>query len=497
MEHCVNVNTGIDLSSSMRNFSPKASKPQNQSAYAPVGGDGGNGRPSCIIQLEVAQIGDRFEYTKEDAYTARACGTLQMDEAFVNERINALVAAADDAAGSHEADLSNATERLGKDLDSIASQYVVTKDYINATYNDEERAAQLDRLEKVTNASKQNAARYFADAVGGFLEKNGVSGERDRLYQSVLSEVDQKIVLYSEFSQSNQDYADINGPEEAWLKQDSAYMSSELRKAVAGAEMPETKSIQNSEGYTVDEMEKMCSFAKEMDSYSRYIPGSTKEVVTGQETEESLGLKLSELNLKAKLFSECSGVSDKVKDIVSKSADHFIASAIDKEQAYMEKWSQIQIQNTYELLREGRISQKKADEQIESIHRGFSAVDKNAIYAVINKVQSTYESTGSASKALLEGAVFALNSYVEKTQDGQYSGVHRYDKGARYWNNFFTNKDTFGSKYGPLGFERPFNGYIQKESGLDGMVNSWNAFMGKITSDSSVRLDKIHYSAYA
>lgn len=137
-------------------------------------------------------------------------------------------------------------------------------------------------------------------------------------------------------------------------------------------------------------------------------------------------------------------------------------------QVYTEKWSQIQIQNTHELLREGRISQKKADEQIESIQRGFSAVDKDAIYAVINKVQSSYESTGNASKALLEGAVFALNSYVEKTQDGQYGGVHRYDEGDRYWNNFFKTKIHMEANTTHLDLKDPLMGMYKKN--LDLMV---------------------------
>lgn len=443
---------------------------------------------------DAVNMGGHYVYTKEDAWSKLNNGTIKIDKAFLKEHEIDIATPINTVESMKENGISNSTDflwsdidmgyassnidELEKSIDCIASRYVVMKGHINSEYSSEEKIANLNRLEQMMNEHKQSLAQNFADNVSSIFEENGVLGEKDRLYQSVLIEIDQKTTCYSEFSNANKDYAKINGPVEKWLKKDSAYMASELRKAMGNSNISQTKNTSNFDGYTLDEMNKMQTFVNELASYTQYVSGSSKAVHTGSESEESLGMKLAELNLKGTVFNEHSGVSDTVKSAVSKCVNNFITTAINKEQEYMEKWSQLQIEGYEKLIANGEISKVKANEHIFAIKKCFAKIDEDAVYAVINKVENSYKQTKNVTKAIMDGAIFAQDVYNKKTRNGSYDGIHRYDSRDVYWNSFFENKDTY---YGE-------NTYIQKESGLECVINSWNSFTEKITSDNNAFL---------
>lgn len=74
--------------------------------------------------------------------------------------------------------------------------------------------------------------------------------------------------------------------------------------------------------------------------------------------------------------------------------------------------------------------------QVFNDYANVSDSIKDAVYAVINKVTDTYTQTGSASKAMLAGAVFGKSTYVMKGQSSAYKSVGRYDRNTFYWDNF-------------------------------------------------------------
>lgn len=456
---------------------------------------------SLPLNKDMVTISTDDDFTKEDAYERLTRPRYKMAD---NVPLEDLVTYYDKSGLTFEEDFSANTihsvefdaDALRQDLDNIASRHAVMQERINAEFTGEEKEQNLKRLDGMIQAATEKMARDFSDELAGSFAEYGVSADKENIYNSVLAAVEQKSAQYTDFIKSNQEYADISGPEEDWLRKDSAYMSSELRKAMAGAETPQTQAS-DSDVYTLDEMEKMYAFSKELKSYSVYDRYSPKDISTGSESEESLGIKLAEIVLKGKVFNEYGGVSDKIKDMVNKSIDNYVTTAIDAQQAHMDKWSALQIQAVRRSTEKGAYTQEQAEKEIAAIRQNLAAVDKDAVYAVINKVTSAYEKTGDANKALRDGAVFAKDTFEQKAKDKAYDGILRYDSGDRYWNNFFTNQDKFSEKYDPLGFKRPYDGYMQKESGLDSMVNSWNDFMGKVTSDDSAYLNKTLYAAYA
>lgn len=373
-------------------------------------------------------------------------------------------------------------DAIKQDVDYIASRYAAMQERINAEFTGEERTENLNRLDEMLNAAKDKLAQSFSDEMGDFFEENGVSGDKESIYQSVLSAVDQRASQYADFIKANKEYADI-GPGEEWLRKDSSYMSSELRKAMSGADTPQTVA-EDADGYTLDEMEKLYAFTKELESYSDYGSNPEKALLPGNNlTEESIGMKLAELSLKGMVFNEKAGVSNKVKDIVSKSIQNFISTTIEAEQAEMDKWSSLQIQATIKSASRGAYSPADAEKRIQEIKKAHTAVDKDAIYAVIDKVASSYQKTGDAGQALIDGAVFAKNAFDRKAQNKEYDGIRRYDDESR-WDNFFAVSDQDDR-------------YIFKTSGLENMANSWNAFMGKISADSSFHFNNSNYTAMA
>lgn len=461
------------------------------------------GKPYVKSELYSGKLGGKEIYTKEDAQKQLYNDEhrLVIDPADMEKILGCVpppLSPVEQTENSAEAGLSNRADFLwaGTDLSSvssdvdsleqsmdyIASRFVAMRDRINSEFSGEQRETNLNKLAEMIDIHKTNLVKSFVDRLDETLDFSDSPEERERIYNSVLSEIDSKTAAYSDFAKSNRDYADINGPEEEFLRQDSAYMASELRRAMAGADTPKA---QSAGGYTAEELGAIKAFADELASYSQQ--GSSNFIRPGNSSEESLGMKLAELRLKGQAFNKHSGVSDAMSDIVTKSIDKFITSAVEKEQAYMDKHIKWQTEALQSLYAKGDISKEYLESASAQARKNFSAIDKNAVYNVISKVQESYEHTGNAGKALMDGAVFAKNTYYKKTGSGQYDGVGRYEASGNYWHNFFVA----GTK--PQG-ETP---YTKKATGQQDIINSWNSFMQNITTDSSAFIPKNMFSAVA
>lgn len=377
------------------------------------------------------------------------------------------------------------TNELGESIDYMASRYAAIKNCIESEDTGDEKASSLKRLDQFMGHYTDSLAQRFAEEVGGAFEKNGAAGVSDRLYQSILSEVTQRTAQYSAFITSNLDYADVSGAEEAWLRKDSAYMASELRKAVNSVDITPAQDTQESEAFTLKDMEALQTFAQELESYSRSGVASVNGISVGEESEESLGLKLAQLNLKGTVFNQYAGDSDNVKEIVSQSVNYFTENVLEQQEAYMDKWSQAQVTGYEKLRANGEISGSLAAQHIQKIQKDFSTVDRPAVQAVIDRVSNVYEQTGDANTAILEGAVFANNTFAEKSESGEYEGIHRYDSGDLYFRNLFQLQDDV------------YGRFTGQQTGLDSLTESWNGFMHKVSSEQGPFLTGFHFSADA
>ena len=201
---------------------------------------------------------------------------------------------------------------------------------------------------------------------------------------------------------------------------------------------------------------------------------SSKNRVNEWGTEEEIGMQLSQVALKGEVFNKYANVSENVKNIVSKSVGNFIDNSINAVQKNLDT----------------EIKMKGSDIPAEVL-RGYGALDKNAVYNIINKVKSTYESSEDVQKALFSGAKFAQRENDGKIQDSKFTQLYRY-KHSTYWNNFYESENKFDDEADILGFYKP-------ESGpeINNIINSWNNFVKGFTVDKSVQLNFNHFSLYA
>lgn len=354
-------------------------------------------------------------------------------------------------------------DALKQSIDFLSSQYAVMKEHINKNFTGEELNNQLDKLNETVTTYKNSIADAFADKVGGFLEENGVVGEKEKIYQSVINEFDTKVKEYDKFIQSNTDYAGINGTKDEWLKNDTNYMASELRKAISSSSYTNT-SIK--EGYSLDELQAVGDMVDEIKGYGFGVDNRSK-TVTG--SEEEIGLNLAELALKTQVFNKNANVSDSLKDALLKGVNSFINNTIDEIDAEYKR---------------------KSDESVISADKkGYATLDKNAINAVIDKVMSSYEMTGNASTAMKDGAVFAVDKFNSKREDG--GEIYRYQGNVfkDFYNTSTTSKNTAGSLNSVT--------YYQEKSELENLINSFNSFVDKFSFGKGNYINKSEFSALA
>lgn len=124
-------------------------------------------------------------------------------------------------------------ERFGQKVDYLASRYTVLKDRIQKQYTGDKQDSEIQRLEQVYTRAKEEMANSFAENIGRFYEELGQTGAIADMRDSVLSAIDSKSDMYSEYFSQNDIYANITDSDKQWLKQDDGYMSAKLRESVS------------------------------------------------------------------------------------------------------------------------------------------------------------------------------------------------------------------------------------------------------------------------
>lgn len=361
--------------------------------------------------------------------------------------------------------LNEDTAKLDHSVDYLASGYVVTRQHIEDNFTGEEKGKALSQLDMDFNTAIEQVAEKAAKELGGFFQENGVNGETQKINDSILKAYQSQVDKYSNYIEGKKDYANLKGTENEWLKKDDSYMACQLRKAANTNEISQVKESEK-EYYSLEELVKTKDVISEIKSSSKNI--------SHYSDEEKIGYNLAELSLKGEVFSRFSGVSESLKNAVSKSINHIVNNMAE---------------NLNAQLREDRKGMAEPEK--------LADLSKNDIFSVYNKVMSIYKTTNDMAKALEEGAAFAKSQHMSKTKNLQYSNLSRYGQGGSiYWNNFFQNTLKYKSQFFSLiPFEN--NGYIDKESGIETMSKEWNSFVSRFTDESSVKLSTSSFLAYA
>ncbi|WP_304508337.1 hypothetical protein [Anaerotignum sp.] len=361
--------------------------------------------------------------------------------------------------------LDEDTANLDHSVDYLASGYVVSKQHIEDTFTGEEKQKALNQIETNFNSAIEQIADKTAKELGGFFEENGVNGETEKIKNSIIKAYHDQIDKYSDYIETDKNYANLNGTENEWLKKDDSYMACQLRKAI---KTDETSRVKESETgyYSLNELQKTKDVISE-------IKTSTNDI-SCYDDEEKIGYNLAELSLKGEVFSEFSGVSESLKNAVRKSIKHIVNNMTDE------------LNEQLKTERAGVAEPEK-----------LADLNKRDIFSVYNKVMDTYKTTNDMLKALIEGAAFGKNQHMSKT-NSQYSNLYRYgNTGSKYWNNFFQNTLQYKTQIISLNQSDSNNGYIDKESGIEALSKEWNSFVSKFTDDKSMMLSTNSFSGYA
>ena len=290
-------------------------------------------------------------------------------------------------------------------------------------------------------------ADVFAENVGGFLENNGFVGEKEKIYDIIASEYNNKIRQYSEYIKKNSDYAHLKGTEYEWLSNDIAYMAQELRKACDTTLNPDTLG----ERYSLEEISLANRLVQDL---------SFDGLFDSLGNEESFGLDAGMLLLKTQLFAENNMVSKQFADKMTSAVNTRIDDVINK------------INNRILRLYDDPYYDKERS----------PVYDKSEIYDVSRMMLKIYKEKGNYSETILESIKYALNR--SKSKEDINGIVDRY-KVNYYWKRFYNNSECFRQFYYSEG--------VDKRTSYQKLIDSWNSYAYDVSKlqDCQVAINRV------
>lgn len=343
-------------------------------------------------------------------------------------------------------DFNEYGDDLEENLRSLAAAYVTARDHLNTHFTGSKLEGYMGELESTISEMKHNMAGFFAHNVGSFLDESGSGYESEKIYSTILSEYDKMVGQYTDFIEKNNDYAHLEGTKDAWLINDVAYMSQQLKKAFGS--QPQTE-VSSGSAYSLDEIALANRLVREVNS---------TQLFKSLGNEESVGFEAGILLLKTKLFTENSHVSSKFGEMVAAAVKRNIDQKIDQENA--------RIYSMYDAP----YYDKEAN----------PAYQKSAIDQVSSKMLSIFSETkGDYIKTILQSIEYAHNKSSGKANKN--GGPDRY-KHTLYWDRFYENSDTFSSMH-----------YIEikgadKKTEFERLAESWNSFAYFISGSDDCQL---------
>lgn len=307
-------------------------------------------------------------------------------------------------------DFMKSTADIGQVLEELASRFAVVKARIEKEPEDGEKGVRLQALTDLMERQTQRLAENFADSVGGFYEKHGLDGERDKIYQSVLENAHSLYHEYDAFAKSSGIYRNVPA-EDAWLQNCDQYMASELRGAYVRTGVLSMPSL-NSDMIPVKSLSAASDLAR---AASRCIDGGA----AGTVSEEEMGVRLGTMALTGYSLVES-----------SKALQYHKQAILDAFGTHMET-----------LLDESdRLLSKKAETGGKA---AYPPLERAAVASIAETMIGTYRVTGSMERGLEAGIAKAHKRFLEKKNSG--GAAERYRRSA-YWEQMYVMGRTGSGK---------------------------------------------------
>jgi len=295
-------------------------------------------------------------------------------------------------------------DTVALNIDYYASEYAQYKNRIEQQFTGEERAAHLDRLETLFNTHIKEAATNFAQMVGGFLEKNGITGEQEFIYNSFWDIYEQRKAIYLDFIAENPDYARVRGTEDEWLLNADGFMGEQLRYALVSRQ--QDMNLTSKYGYSIDDLAALGVLVKEM-------AGVQDRSQSLNRSEEELGVQLGMAAMKYALISEHFNISSSVRKKLDESFNNFIANEIDRTSVH--------------------VVQQRRDPFVRNKEAYLLDYDKLHVWRIIHSMVENLKSSDDINTAFKSDMDTFISLYKHKAQTIQYGSLSRYNAVYSSW----------------------------------------------------------------
>lgn len=342
---------------------------------------------------------------------------------------------------------SVASGEFRKNVEYLASRYAAMEDKIKTTYTGADQKERLDRLDEMYETTLERAAGSYSGIVGGILEDYGVSDEKDKIYQSFKSGVDQKAAEYRTFLEQNKGFTGLEGTEDAWLLKDDEYIAARLRALppVSGA-----KSSKSGE-YSLQELDALGQYASGLSSMA--AKANTYEM-----NEERIGLDLAVLAMKTDALGNAGNMGSAFHAALQKALNGYL-------DVFLEYFDR-------------KLENNRKNARTAYDVQGNAGLDKDAVWSVYHRTMEQYRLSGNAVEALIKGAEYGRTQYAEKMDSGHLNEVYRNKNSGLYWNNFFKNPS-----------DRKNVSYNQNGSTYEQYVMGWQDFKNSLEEGNGVRMN--------
>lgn len=306
----------------------------------------------------------------------------------------------------HETDYTT----LSQQADYLAAYYAHTENHILQNFTGEEKDSQMKILNDTVGKAINAAANAYADYAGGFLEKYGQSGEREKVRASVSSLIDDKINSYRSFINKNPDYANLNGTQDEWLKGSHRFMTSQLQKAYAAS----GESTEDNGTYSENDL---LYIGKTASSLPQNF-----ESFNSAADEETVGFTLGTVMAKTLELGKAMGVSSSASNTVKGAVTDY--------------------QQDYIRLINNELAKRKRDAINSREREGNEPLDSRAVMDIALKMKLEYENTQDLMKTLFKGMSEGFKNHIDKVNSGNYSKLLRYNESDKmFWHKMYSTLD--------------------------------------------------------
>lgn len=356
-------------------------------------------------------------------------------------------------------DADSAAYTIGADdfsrkVDYLASRYVAVEDKIKSTTTGETQAEQLKKLNEMYQSALGDIADGYSGIVGSFLEKNGVSGEKGKIYSSIVSGVESKIEEYRKSLSDNAALESLKGTPDQWMLDDDAYVASVLRESAGESTIVQAKAADAP--YTLNDLDALGQYASALSAMEK--PNNTN-IYTMDEAR--IGLDFSMLAMKTDALRNSGKINNAMAGLLQKTMDGFMQSFLDR--------------------LDGQLSENRNAGVAVGDKAGFAALNRNTVWDVYNQTMQQYRNDGDAMQALIKGAEYGASKASAQSAGGAY----RYQNNASYWTDFF------GKSTGTI----QLGAYDNPASTFQKYLAGWTDFKNSLDSDGSVRMNLMLQSA--